>query len=253
MPVMRTRAFYNLAAGDQDHEVAHSATASPTVGALELPDQDHFTSFSEDHLFDGISFCLSEGPTQLVPTEEEAWPAFSVVSSPVSSDSSPFTPAEDIFCPPSPYSGLPKPNEPLQASISYSSIHELHNLAAEGVMQSPASYYPNSPTDSFAEPGIPPLPQPLTSPPLAPYQIESNNMEVTSAPRPAVAGAPKHANGDRPYAQLLRDCFMSRPDHSMSLKDIYKWFQENTTKSSSGGTGWQNSIRHNLSMNAVRY
>lgn len=54
------------------------------------------------------------------------------------------------------------------------------------------------------------------------------------------------------YAQLLYDCFMSIPEHRMTLQDIYKWFRENTSKAKDeSGKGWQNSVRHNLSMNQV--
>lgn len=56
---------------------------------------------------------------------------------------------------------------------------------------------------------------------------------------------------DEPYAQLIYRAFMSRPNKSMTLQDIYQWFRENTDKSKSEGKGWQNSIRHNLSMNGV--
>jgi hypothetical protein len=45
---------------------------------------------------------------------------------------------------------------------------------------------------------------------------------------------------------------MSAPGHKMVLKEIYEWFEKNTNKSkNSDSKGWQNSIRHNLSMNAV--
>lgn len=56
---------------------------------------------------------------------------------------------------------------------------------------------------------------------------------------------------DEPYAQLIYRAFMSRPDKSMTLQEIYQWFRENTEKAKSAGKGWQNSIRHNLSMNGV--
>lgn len=56
---------------------------------------------------------------------------------------------------------------------------------------------------------------------------------------------------DEPYAQLIYRAFMSRPNKSMTLQEIYQWFRENTDKSKSEGKGWQNSIRHNLSMNGV--
>jgi hypothetical protein len=45
---------------------------------------------------------------------------------------------------------------------------------------------------------------------------------------------------------------MTRPDHSMTLQEIYQWFRDNTNKARKSFKGWQNSIRHNLSMNKVR-
>lgn len=56
---------------------------------------------------------------------------------------------------------------------------------------------------------------------------------------------------DEPYAQLIYRAFLSHPNKSMTLQEIYQWFRENTDKSKSEGKGWQNSIRHNLSMNGV--
>lgn len=54
----------------------------------------------------------------------------------------------------------------------------------------------------------------------------------------------------KPYAQLIQECLLQAPGHRMMLRDIYDWFERNTTKPrESGGNGWQNSIRHNLSMN----
>lgn len=57
---------------------------------------------------------------------------------------------------------------------------------------------------------------------------------------------------DEPYAKLIYRALMSKPNHSMVLQEIYQWFRENTVKGSSDTKGWMNSIRHNLSMNAVR-
>ncbi|CAN8101212.1 unnamed protein product [Discula destructiva] len=56
---------------------------------------------------------------------------------------------------------------------------------------------------------------------------------------------------DEPYAQLIYRAFMSRPNRSMTLQEIYAWFRENTDKAKAEGKGWQNSIRHNLSMNGA--
>jgi hypothetical protein len=58
---------------------------------------------------------------------------------------------------------------------------------------------------------------------------------------------------DEPYAKLIYRALISTPNHAMVLQEIYQWFRENTGKGSSDTKGWMNSIRHNLSMNAVSY
>ncbi|KAL8814571.1 MAG: hypothetical protein Q9223_006217 [Gallowayella weberi] len=54
-----------------------------------------------------------------------------------------------------------------------------------------------------------------------------------------------------PYAQLIFRALKSAPGHRMVLKDIYQWFEKNTNKAKGSSKGWQNSIRHNLSMNGA--
>ena len=55
-----------------------------------------------------------------------------------------------------------------------------------------------------------------------------------------------------PYAQLIFKALMSAPGHKMVLREIYEWFEKNTDKADNKASkGWQNSIRHNLSMNKV--
>ncbi|KAF2748435.1 hypothetical protein M011DRAFT_348779 [Sporormia fimetaria CBS 119925] len=57
---------------------------------------------------------------------------------------------------------------------------------------------------------------------------------------------------EQPYAQLIYRALMEAPGHTMVLRDIYKWFIKNTNKADNTETkGWQNSIRHNLSMNGA--
>jgi hypothetical protein len=61
------------------------------------------------------------------------------------------------------------------------------------------------------------------------------------------------AGSDKPYARLIWEALMQAPGHRMMLREIYAWFLRNTNKArDSGSNGWQNSIRHNLSMNQVR-
>lgn len=61
----------------------------------------------------------------------------------------------------------------------------------------------------------------------------------------------EETKAELPYAKLIHKALMEAPNHAMSLQDIYKWFIENTDKGQSSGSGWRNSIRHNLSMNQV--
>jgi len=64
-------------------------------------------------------------------------------------------------------------------------------------------------------------------------------------------GNVSNSKQEEPYAQLIYRAFMSTPRRAMTLQDLYQWFRENTDKGKSDTKGWQNSIRHNLSMNMV--
>ena len=58
--------------------------------------------------------------------------------------------------------------------------------------------------------------------------------------------------GEPPYAKLIYRALMDAPEHQMVLKDIYDWIAQNTDKARDPAfKGWQNSVRHNLSMNGV--
>ncbi|RFU73578.1 forkhead domain-containing [Trichoderma arundinaceum] len=72
----------------------------------------------------------------------------------------------------------------------------------------------------------------------------------TAEPIPASSVKPDE-RADEPYAKLIYKALMSRPDYTMTLQELYQWFRENTSKANNEKGGWQNSIRHNLSMNAA--
>ncbi|KAJ5921408.1 Winged helix-turn-helix transcription repressor DNA-binding [Penicillium verhagenii] len=55
---------------------------------------------------------------------------------------------------------------------------------------------------------------------------------------------------DPPYSQLIYQALKETTGYRLQLQDIYAWFEKNTNKGKDQGKGWQNSIRHNLSMNA---
>ncbi|ODA79393.1 hypothetical protein RJ55_04986 [Drechmeria coniospora] len=74
---------------------------------------------------------------------------------------------------------------------------------------------------------------------------------VASTPPAAPPPPPATKMEEESYAKLIYKAFMSRRGHSMTVQDIYQWFRENTSKAVTEKGGWQNSIRHNLSMNAA--
>ena len=54
------------------------------------------------------------------------------------------------------------------------------------------------------------------------------------------------------YANLIYQALMEAPGHKMILRDIYAWIAQNTDKAKDPSSkGWQNSVRHNLSVNDV--
>lgn len=54
------------------------------------------------------------------------------------------------------------------------------------------------------------------------------------------------------YAQLLYQCLKEAPGYTLSLRELYEWVSQHSQKAKDPkNRGWQNSVRHNLSMNAV--
>ncbi|KAF2858998.1 winged helix DNA-binding domain-containing protein, partial [Piedraia hortae CBS 480.64] len=54
------------------------------------------------------------------------------------------------------------------------------------------------------------------------------------------------------YAKLLYRCLMEAPGHALTLKELYEWMKVHSQKAKDpNNSGWKNSVRHNLSMNAA--
>ena len=51
------------------------------------------------------------------------------------------------------------------------------------------------------------------------------------------------------YAQLIGMAILRAPNRRLTLSQIYKWISDNYTFYNANDAGWQNSIRHNLSLN----
>ncbi|KAJ5601942.1 hypothetical protein N7510_011476 [Penicillium lagena] len=75
-----------------------------------------------------------------------------------------------------------------------------------------------------------------------------------SSPEPAPSrenSAASESSDDQPYSKLIYEALVSAENKKLPLQGIYNWFEKHTAKSKDPSSkGWQNSIRHNLSMNA---
>ncbi|MCJ1248848.1 hypothetical protein MMC30_006069 [Trapelia coarctata] len=79
-----------------------------------------------------------------------------------------------------------------------------------------------------------------------------NSHEPFDTTTPAIDEDTDGGLTSEPYAQLIYRALKSVPSHRMVLKEIYEWFEKNTDKAKNNSSkGWQNSIRHNLSMNGA--
>ena len=84
------------------------------------------------------------------------------------------------------------------------------------------------------------------------HHYPNSTYQVSGPPSISEMSEEDEAIYDKPYAQLIYEALLKAPGHRMLLRDIYEWFIQNTNKPRESGTnGWQNSIRHNLSMNKV--
>ena len=128
---------------------------------------------------------------------------------------------------------IPSVDEPFQSQSSTSSFYsmdpthfDISPISSPGTV-SPGTVSPNTVVDHGASNG------PTT------FDGEESDEDGNS--------------NSEPYAQLIFRALKSAPGHKMVLKEIYEWFAKNTDKAkTSSSKGWQNSIRHNLSMNGVR-
>jgi len=117
-----------------------------------------------------------------------------------------------------------------------------------------------APTSNMGGLHFPYHPAPPISPPHSNYRFFDDTALRTPWSSPEyMPREPISTNGDdeltdvKPYARLIWEALMEAPGKRMMLRDIYEWFRKNTTKAQGNATnGWQNSIRHNLSMNKVR-
>ncbi|KAJ9588725.1 hypothetical protein L9F63_017983, partial [Diploptera punctata] len=91
-----------------------------------------------------------------------------------------------------------------------------------------------------------------TIPPADSSAENGNNGEVDAMIRESNVGSPNRAKDGKPpysYASLIRLAISNAPKGKMTLSEIYQFIIQQFPYYRDAGTGWKNSIRHNLSLN----
>ncbi|KAL3474201.1 hypothetical protein BJX99DRAFT_271856 [Aspergillus californicus] len=131
----------------------------------------------------------------------------------------------------------------VSAGAHYLPPHSSHSSLSSSSSTNPTPTTGLSPTSANMPCHSPPLS--LVSPPI---KLE---MDREDGPTVVHMEEAEDSSADPPYSQLIYEALLAAPGKKLPLQGIYLWFETNTAKGRDRTSkGWQNSIRHNLSMNA---
>jgi hypothetical protein len=154
-----------------------------------------------------------------------------------------------------PAQGFGVPDDGAQQAEPYSAGYPASS--SDGYATTPESSHPLSPSTTNLTVPSPQPPREARDRPRRELRAEGATQNgrranpAADAANPASSAANTSDEKEEPYAKLIYRAFMSKPERAMTLQELYQWFRENTEKGKDDTKGWQNSIRHNLSMNGV--
>lgn len=196
-------------------------------------------------------------------------------SSPTKQPSSPLRPMSshslnDVKIPPPTHQTFPTDSPQKKADFypSYPAPSHAHPAPSSALWGSFPSAQPSDKENYFdAAPFIPPMAygeadygykgpakRSLDTAPLKDRNAKKQKVEIEEPidlPDPKDM-PPVHDDGTKPihsYAELIGMAILRAPQRRLTLAQIYKWISDHFSFYKSTESGWQNSIRHNLSLN----
>ena len=235
----------------------HTTCPEIPLHTLQEPSlaNESFTESAERQTF---NTCLTY-TTNVGPTENSPWAFSQAHYSPLTSAINGIPLAPTSFQPSNPSLDIARESFPLDAPPNMRLLGhrlELVNPVDDQILSQSDLPFSQDSHPTFAS--VSPLsaassmelhiPSPHNGGPVTTYSHYGTNFLSDG---PAAVGLDEDINSE-PYAKLIFRALMSAPGHRMVLKEIYDWFEVHTDKAKDPKSrGWQNSIRHNLSMNGV--
>lgn len=102
--------------------------------------------------------------------------------------------------------------------------------------------FPQQPQQNF-------FPNPAPNPPTKPQTHHHHHYHHSNQNIYRPNGKSEEAKPTHSYIGLIALAILSTPEKKLVLSDIYQWILDNYTYFHTRGSGWRNSIRHNLSLN----
>ncbi|KAK1569846.1 fork head domain-containing protein [Colletotrichum navitas] len=245
--------YYHLSAVSQPYQSPNmNQTAWPSPQGMSSDDFDNVNGANANYSYRGQTVATAYHPSTLSP---RSWPAAAQTAHPASTAQFdlPFRPQEPVYDGLSNHVAMPTDDlrgADLQLHLHYDNGALPHGFEPRHVKSEHIKYESSPSMDALGSP-YPGSPASFGGE----FSAEPDMMPDLGGqlnPPPKRAAPPKESTGgEEPYAKLIHRALLDAPRRSMTLQELYKWFQDNTDKThkQDGGTGWQNSIRHNLSMN----